>query len=340
MSSVGNINIAESRSDLFLNVGKWLFVLLILAIFSVSEIMAHYDSTNTPMSIFLILCTIGTFCKFLPLAFLLVIMPGLFRAKQYTFLGAITAIMVLTFIIIQNIAEYLVARHYGISSIYTDNKINFVFDFLTNNAQWFLVAMTIMIYPMLHIWKAETIRREEMETQRLRMESELLKEQISPSLLFETLHRSGEQAHSNPDNASQRLMILSRILRYQLYDCNREKVLLDGEVRYLKDYLSLLKLNGRCADFSFLKEGNSMGYLIAPLLLVELIQPKSGHIDILLQLTDRFLKIRIDGDCRDVDKVKIRVRLDKIYPERYELKVSENRAIMVIYNSSEKGKFV
>lgn len=80
---------------------------------------------------------------------------------------------------------------------------------------------------LLRLWILENQRVMQLEKIRLQSEIEHLKEQISPSMLFRVLHYSGEQALVNPGKASEMLMKLSQILRYQLYDCNREKVLLN-----------------------------------------------------------------------------------------------------------------
>ena len=86
---------------------------------------------------------------------------------------------------------------------------------------------------LLKEWMIENRRVSQMEKAHVLSEVEQLKEQVSPELLFKTLHHSGELTLTEPEKASKMLMKLSQLLRYQLYDCSRHKVLLSGEVAFL-----------------------------------------------------------------------------------------------------------
>ena len=72
---------------------------------------------------------------------------------------------------------------------------------------------------LLKEWMIENQRVSQMEN--VLSEVEQLKEQVSPELLFKTLHHSGELTLTKPEKASKMLMKLSQLLRYQLYDCSR-----------------------------------------------------------------------------------------------------------------------
>ncbi|MFR9261450.1 MAG: histidine kinase [Bacteroides cellulosilyticus] len=110
---------------------------------------------------------------------------------------------------------------------------------------------------LLRLWILENQRVMQLEKIRLQSEIEHLKEQISPSMLFRVLHYSGEQALVNPGKASKMLMKLSQILRYQLYDCNREKVLLNTEIKFLTNYLELEQLVSGKFDFHMNASGET-----------------------------------------------------------------------------------
>ena len=91
-------------------------------------------------------------------------------------------------------------------------------------------------------------------------------------MLFRVLHYSGEQALVNPGKASKMLMKLSQILRYQLYDCNREKVLLNTEIKFLTNYLELEQLVSGKFDFRINASGETGRTFIFPLLFIPFIQ--------------------------------------------------------------------
>ncbi|MEJ0102280.1 MAG: histidine kinase [Bacteroidota bacterium] len=54
----------------------------------------------------------------------------------------------------------------------------------------------------------------------------------------------------DPEKASQVLMKLSDLLRYQLYDSARNKVLLTADIHFLTDFLNLEKIRRDNFEFS------------------------------------------------------------------------------------------
>ena len=99
-------------------------------------------------------------------------------------------------------------------------------------------------------------------------------------------------------------MKLSQILRYQLYDCNRGKVLLNTEIKFLTNYLELEQLVSGKFDFRMNASGEIGRTFVFPLLFIPFIQytvNKSKHrrkhpasIDIHLHAEDE----NIQFNCR------------------------------------------
>ena len=65
---------------------------------------------------------------------------------------------------------------------------------------------------LLKEWMIENQRVSQMEKAHVLSEVEQLKEQVSPELLFKTLHHSGELTLTKPEKASKMLMKLSQLL--------------------------------------------------------------------------------------------------------------------------------
>ena len=103
-----------------------------------------------------------------------------------------------------------------------------------------------------------------MEKVHVLSEVEQLKEQVSPELLFKTLHHSGELTLSEPEKASKMLMKLSQLLRYQLYDCSRTKVLLSSEINFLNNYLTLEQNSQAQFNYELLADGEVNRTLVPP----------------------------------------------------------------------------
>ena len=64
------------------------------------------------------------------------------------------------------------------------------------------------------------------------------------------------------------LMKLSKLLRYQLYDGKREKVLLISEISFIENFLDLAKVRYTGLNFTVTKEGKLSRKLVPPLLFI------------------------------------------------------------------------
>lgn len=116
-----------------------------------------------------------------------------------------------------------------------------------------------------------------LEQSKTYAELEQLKNQINPHFLFNTLNNANVLTKKDPDKASQVLMKLSDLLRYQLYDSARDKVLLTSDIHFLEDFLNLEKVRRDSFDFLISKEGDLSGVQIPPLLLISFVENAVKH---------------------------------------------------------------
>ena len=112
-----------------------------------------------------------------------------------------------------------------------------------------------------------------LEKERIKNELDFLKAQINPHALFNSLNTIyGHIDKSNPV-ARNILLQYSELLRYQLYDCTAEKVCVEKEIAYIKNYVAFQRLRkdeGLVVDLQI--EDITKGLQIAPLLLGVLIE--------------------------------------------------------------------
>jgi putative two-component system sensor histidine kinase, no kinase domain len=173
-----------------------------------------------------------------------------------------------------------------------------------------------------------------MEKAHVLSEVEQLKEQVSPELLFKTLHHSGELTLTEPEKASKMLMKLSQLLRYQLYDCSRHKVLLSGEVAFLTNYLTLERSSQPQFSYQFASEGEVNRMLVPPLLFIPFVQHimKLMHEQQIVLPVSLSIHLKVEkgmivficmcpqlnlSENRGLER--IRQRLDLLYGDRYGL---------------------
>ncbi|MEZ5038943.1 MAG: histidine kinase [Saprospiraceae bacterium] len=118
----------------------------------------------------------------------------------------------------------------------------------------------------------------QLEKEKLETEMKFLKSQINPHFLFNALNNVYTLTLIKSDEAPANLLRLSDMLRYMLYDCNAEKVLLEKEVAYLKNYIQLkqLKDSGGLNIQLDLQDSYPQKY-IAPLLFVPFIENAFKH---------------------------------------------------------------
>src|SRR4030095_11094011 len=112
-----------------------------------------------------------------------------------------------------------------------------------------------------------------LEKERVKNELNYLKAQINPHALFNSLNTI--YGHIDKSNQAARNILLqfSELLRYQLYDCAAEKVSVEKEMEYVKNYVAFQRLRKDeklvvSLDIGIIQPGLK----IAPLLLVVLIE--------------------------------------------------------------------
>jgi len=82
-------------------------------------------------------------------------------------------------------------------------------------------------------------KMERIEKDRLSSELQLLKSQIQPHILFNSLNNLYHFALKKSEQVPTLILKLSNVLRYVLYEATEEKVPLIKELEFIKDYIDL-----------------------------------------------------------------------------------------------------
>jgi len=131
-----------------------------------------------------------------------------------------------------------------------------------------------------------------LEKERVKNELDYLKAQINPHALFNSLNTIYGSIDKNNRTARDTLLQFSELLRYQLYDCSAEKVSLEKEMEYIRNYTAFQRVR---KDEKLLTQLNihaiGTNLSIAPLLLVVLIENAFKFVS---NFTERENKIIID----------------------------------------------
>ncbi|MCB0505337.1 MAG: histidine kinase [Cyclobacteriaceae bacterium] len=91
-------------------------------------------------------------------------------------------------------------------------------------------------------WIHEEHDRKALEADKASLELAWLKNQVSPHFFFNTLNNIYSLIESNPEFAQQAVHMLSKLMRYLLYESNAPAISLSKEVVFIENYIGLMKL--------------------------------------------------------------------------------------------------
>ncbi len=314
---------------------RYTLLCIMLFIFSYSETLYHYPAAESlPFSLFTLS---GFLCKLVPSIFLITVLIPMLLEKRYMLFWIFTLTLIGVFVWLQQIVfENVISRCFNLLP-WKENvhPLHVWIDILAQNALWLMVLLGILMGRMLKYWNIEHENKLLIEASNIQMETESMKEQVAPSLLCNTLRKSGESAETDPKETSEILMRLSRLLRYQLYDCRQKKVLLGSEIKFLKEYLAILKYNDGCAGFNVSVSGQTMGVLIYPMLFVSFLQSeeisdKNSFIEMNFHLEEDCLIFKLTDGHTQRNEKSVRNRLEQLYPRKHELDLQPKQVLLKI----------
>ncbi len=165
-----------------------------------------------------------------------------------------------------------------------------------------------------------------------------LKNQLNPHFLFNTLNNISSLAVIDGNKTQDSIAQLSDLLRYVLYESDKEFVPLASEVSFMSDYIDLMKLRyGGKTSVNVSMDLPSGDAEVAPLLFISLIENAFKHgissrlesfvdismkadgEDLLFVCTNSLLeKPKTDLTGSGIGLQNMSKRLELIYPGRYE----------------------
>lgn len=176
-------------------------------------------------------------------------------------------------------------------------------------------------------------------------ELKLLKAQVHPHFLFNTLNNLYGLTLEKSDTAPQLVLQLSEILDYILYRCNAPKVKLSDDLNNIKNYIEIEKIRYSKklklkADFP----PETGGLKIAPLLLLPFVEnafkhgvsqfPGVAYVNIKISLNGKNLIFKIENSVIPLNNINknehkgiglfnVKKRMELLYPQKHKLTISE-----------------
>lgn len=148
-------------------------------------------------------------------------------------------------------------------------------------------------------------REKNLVKEKLTAELQLLKSQLNPHFLFNTLNNIYALTRKKSDMAPEVVLKLSELLSFMLYEAGNDRIPVEKEIKFLEDYIALQKIRYEGLQLTFSKDIDQPGQLIVPLLLLPLVENAFKHgagenhfdsfIHIALQVKQGQLNFRISN---------------------------------------------
>lgn len=210
----------------------------------------------------------------------------------------------------------------------------------------FAVAIKLMKY-----WYVKEQRNLQLQKENIAAQLQLLKAQVHPHFLFNTLNNIYSYTQKVSPTASTLVMGLSDLLRYILHEGSKPLVSLDKELKMIEDYMILEQIRyGDRLDINKELPTETNGLTIAPLLLLPFVENcfKHGTSQMLEQAWIR-LAVDIDGNNLKMTLINakvpvkeenkpvsgiginnVRKRLELLYPGKHELTIREEEDVYIV----------
>jgi len=269
-----------------------------------------------------------------------ILFPHFLKKERYllyalTFIGNILLFTQLNIWFFEHIIDYIFPDYYFISySSYMTLLVIF---------SVFLIITTMINFSMDWFYFNRQENRElKIRNQQIETQLSLLRSQINPHFLFNSLNVIYALAIENKTETKNAIVQLSDILRYVIYDSGTERVAIKDEVTLLKNYIEFHQFRHRQADnIKFNCTIDDENYQIYPMLMLPLLENsfKYGlksdienpfiHVDLTLKdhsfifmIENNYSEIFMENNNHSgVGIQNIKKHLEIVYPKQHEFEI-------------------
>ncbi|HEX3935195.1 MAG TPA: histidine kinase [Puia sp.] len=309
-----------------------------------NPIRAAHDLLYFPFTVkYLIYVFIQAFAVYFNLYFL---MPRYLEKSRFILYTALVLLTSAIAAVLITPAYYIAAwlAHTTIAKMWGEKAC--IFFFFSGALITTLGSTTLgMSIKLTKNWIQSKRHQQALEKEKLETELNFLRYQFNPHFLFNTINSIFFLIHKNPDVAAASLAKFSELLRYQLYECNDERIPLSQEIDYLENFIGLEKLrqNSNQQVTLDINRQDGGGSVIAPFMLMTFVENAFKHVSrhadepnwitISLVTTGRLLHFSIANSVAPfpasgeliryggIGLKNVQRRLDLLYPEQYELDI-------------------
>lgn len=230
-------------------------------------------------------------------------------------------------------------------------RVNLFHSFMGGLRGSMTVAGFAVAIKLVKHWYFKKVENEILEKEKLKAELQLLKGQLEPHFIFNTLNSIYSLSIKGSDQTSDAILKLSNLMRYTLTECNGLTIPLAKEVQIINNYIELGKTRMReRLDLTVNISGDFHHKKIAPLLLLPFLENSfkygahemlaNAWISLDLMVKGDVLKFKLingrtaESEARTVSSQiglqNVKKRLALMYPSSHELRITEDAETYIV----------
>jgi len=215
----------------------------------------------------------------------------------------------------------------------------------------FIALYFILVFVSIAYWLFKQIKSLiRLKNEKAKTELMHLKSQVNPHFFFNMLNNLYGLVDKDAKKAQELILKLSDMMRYSIYDGEKDTVLLSEEITYLENYIELHKMRyHKAIAIQFNIDTNDTDYEIMPLLFIILLENAFKHgvenlrehayVHINLVARNNELNFEIENNFDEtqdnpetgIGLKNLKRRLELVYPKNHTLTLSKTDTI---YNAT------
>jgi sensor histidine kinase YesM len=203
---------------------------------------------------------------------------------------------------------------------------------------------------LMKYWYVKEQRNLQLQKENAEAGLQILKAQVHPHFLFNTLNNIYAYTQNVSPVASKMITRLSDILRYTLQEGTKPLVPLRQELQMIQDYISLEEIRyGNRLELHIQLPENTNGLYIAPLLLLPLVENCFKHgtshvldqpwIHLQISIAENQMQMKLlNGKALKIQEQRstgiglknVQKRLALLYPGKHELSITNEAEVFIV----------
>lgn len=226
-----------------------------------------------------------------------------------------------------------------------------------------LVCALFISLKALKNWHLRELENEQLTREKANAELQLLKAQIHPHFLFNTLNNIYSFTLTKSPLAAELVQKLSDMLQYMITDCDRSLVPIEKEIQLLQDYIGLEKVRyGERLDIQMHINSKCKNCLVVPLLMIPFVENCFKHgasvmrgkqwMHLIININENDLDFNLSNskppnaisnkNKNGIGLINVQKRLQLLYPQRHQININstENTFSVHLKLDLEKEKII